>query len=110
MALAYFDKDQAAAHFVFYNTQMGGCATRTVYVDLLLESLKFCQLKKGLEIYTWAVISNHCHLAISAKDENLSVYLGARPTSLRQPGNGWDPGTKAGKEVYWVFGGDTSSC
>ncbi|MFT5916653.1 MAG: REP element-mobilizing transposase RayT [Flammeovirgaceae bacterium] len=34
----------------------------------IVEALKFCQEKKGLEIYAWVLMSNHLHLIASAKD------------------------------------------
>jgi len=38
--------------------------TRREYKDLIVESLKFCQKEKGLEIYAWCIMSNHLHLAL----------------------------------------------
>ncbi|GAA4314299.1 REP-associated tyrosine transposase [Nibribacter koreensis] len=50
--------------------------TRPVYRHIILESLKFCQEKKGLEIYAWVLMSNHLHLIASAKEgANLSDIL-----------------------------------
>ncbi|CAN5826993.1 hypothetical protein BH24BAC1_BH24BAC1_38010 [soil metagenome] len=30
--------------------------------DLLLESLRYCQLHKGLELYPYVIMPNHVHL------------------------------------------------
>ncbi|MGV3586389.1 MAG: transposase [Adhaeribacter sp.] len=38
--------------------------TRREFKDLVIESLKFCQKEKGLEIYAWCIMSNHLHLAV----------------------------------------------
>lgn len=32
------------------------------YKDILVESLKYCQKEKGLEIIAWCIMSNHVHL------------------------------------------------
>lgn len=40
---------------------------RNEYKDILLESLRYCQKNKGLEIYAWCIMTNHVHLIISAK-------------------------------------------
>jgi REP element-mobilizing transposase RayT len=32
------------------------------YIEILLESLRFSQQKKGMEIYAWVVMTNHVHL------------------------------------------------
>jgi len=49
--------------------------TRKDYSELLLESLIYCQKIKGLEIYSWVLMSNHIHLIASAKHENLSDII-----------------------------------
>jgi len=49
--------------------------TRTEYRDILIESLKFCQKEKGLLLHGWCIMSNHVHLIMSAKNENLSDIL-----------------------------------
>ncbi|MEO6684092.1 MAG: transposase [Ginsengibacter sp.] len=41
-----------------------------------VESLKYCQDKKGLIIYGWCIMSNHLHLIISAKENNVRDVLG----------------------------------
>ncbi len=42
--------------------------TRPNHKTTIVEALKFCQEKKGLEIYAWVLMSNHLHLIASAKD------------------------------------------
>ncbi|WP_181309095.1 transposase, partial [Rufibacter sp. XAAS-G3-1] len=50
--------------------------TRPVYRHIVLESLKFSQEKKGLEVYAWCLMSNHLHVIASAKEgKNLSDIL-----------------------------------
>ena len=50
--------------------------TRPVYRHEVVESLKFCQRKKGLELYAWVLMSNHLHLLASAAEGyNLSDIL-----------------------------------
>ena len=36
--------------------------TRNEYKNLLVDSLVFCQLKKGMEIFAWCIMTNHMHL------------------------------------------------
>ena len=36
--------------------------TRNEYKDILLDSLAYCQKEKGMEIYSWCIMSNHVHL------------------------------------------------
>ncbi len=38
------------------------CLPENEYKDILLESLRFCQKKKGMEIFAWCIMTNHVHL------------------------------------------------
>ena len=46
--------------------------TRQVYRDIVIESLRFCQQHKGLEIYAFVLMSNHVHLLIRSEIGKLS--------------------------------------
>ncbi|WOC39725.1 REP-associated tyrosine transposase [Polaribacter sp. HL-MS24] len=51
--------------------------TRTQYKDILIESLAFCQTKKGMEIIAWCIMTNHVHLIFrSIKGEKPEQLLG----------------------------------
>lgn len=45
--------------------------TRNEYKDELVNSFKYCQQKKGLEIYAWCIMPSHVHLIISSRDKPL---------------------------------------
>ena len=49
--------------------------TRKEYKDIIVESLAYCQENKNLIIYG-CIMSNHLHLIISAKENNVSDVLG----------------------------------
>ncbi len=36
--------------------------TRNEYKDIVLDSLTYCQINKGMEIYAWCIMTNHVHL------------------------------------------------
>jgi REP element-mobilizing transposase RayT len=42
--------------------------TRTQYKNILIESLKYCQKEKGMEIYAWVIMTNHVHLVFRSKE------------------------------------------
>ena len=44
--------------------------TRPVYKDIVIESLKYCQKEKGLEIYAYCIMSNHLHLLCKSVGKN----------------------------------------
>ncbi|HYK76630.1 MAG TPA: transposase [Daejeonella sp.] len=76
MAFAYSVKDQGGVHFVTFTVhQWVDVFTRHLYVEELLKSLIYCQKEKGLEIFAWVIMSNHCHLIIRAKNNNLSDII-----------------------------------
>ena len=49
--------------------------TRKDYRDIFINSVKYCQEKKGLMIYGWCVMSSHVHLLASARNNNLSDVI-----------------------------------
>jgi len=49
--------------------------TRQVYRDIVIDSLKYCQEKKGLIIYAFVIMSNHLHLIVKAQNGNLSEVI-----------------------------------
>lgn len=42
--------------------------TRKRYKDIVVDSLQYCQQEKGLELYSWVLMSNHIHLIARAKE------------------------------------------
>lgn len=76
MGKEYIIRDPGAVHFVTFTVhQWVDVFTRTTYSELLLGSLEFCQKNKGLEIFAWVIMSNHCHLILRAKNEDLSDII-----------------------------------
>ena len=69
--------DQSATYFVsFAVVGWVDVFSRKEYRDIVVDSLKYCQAEKGLVIYAWCIMSNHVHLIISAKQNNVSDVLG----------------------------------
>ena len=42
--------------------------TRPIYKDIIVDSLKFCQQNKGLELYCWCLMTNHIHMIAGASE------------------------------------------
>jgi REP element-mobilizing transposase RayT len=52
--------------------------TRNEYKEILLESLRYCQQAKGMELYAWCVMTNHVHLIFrSVNNEKPELILGS---------------------------------
>ena len=72
----YKIRNQAAIHFItFAVVEWVDVFTRQEYRDIMLDSIRFCQTEKGLLLHCWCMMSNHLHLIVSAKNEDLSDVL-----------------------------------
>ena len=49
--------------------------SRQRYRDIIIESLKFCQQNKGLEVYAFVIMTNHIHLVVRCPNGNLSATI-----------------------------------
>ena len=69
-------KDQGAMHFITCTVhQWVDVFNRPLYADMLLESIRYCQQHKGLEVYAWVLMSNHFHMIVRAGENNLSDVI-----------------------------------
>ncbi len=77
MSSKYKISDHHDVHFIsFAVVQWVDALSRPAYKDILIDSLRFCQQKKGLKLYAYVIMSNHVHLIASAKEGfNLSDIL-----------------------------------
>ena len=73
MSTGYRIANQEALYYVtFQIVNWIDIFTRKVYRDIIIDSLRFCQQNKGLEIFAFVVMSNHLHLLIRSKTGKLS--------------------------------------
>ena len=76
MSGGYKIRNQSGIHFLsFAVVEWIDIFTRRVYCEIVVDSLNHCVQKKGLIVYAWVIMSNHLHLIVSAKDDNLSDVL-----------------------------------
>ena len=73
MSTGYQIVEQESMHYVtFQIIDWIDLFTRKVYRDIIIDSLKFCQQNKELEIYAFVIMSNHIHLLVSSNVGRLS--------------------------------------
>jgi REP element-mobilizing transposase RayT len=73
MPTGYQIKDQTAAYYLtFQGVFWIDIFAYSKYRDIIIDSLKFCQKDKGLEIFAWAIMSNHIHLLARSSKDDLS--------------------------------------
>ena len=49
--------------------------TRSDYVNIVIDSLAYCQKEKGLLVHAYCIMTNHLHLIISSPSHNLSDII-----------------------------------
>lgn len=65
MSEKYKIRDQDRLYFItFAVVHWIDIFTRSLYRDIVVESLKYCQKEKGLVIYAWCLMTNHIHLIV----------------------------------------------
>src|SRR3569623_661762 len=63
MSRKYKFHDQDKLYFISFATvHWIDVFIREDYLKIILDSWKFCQEKKGLEIYGWCIMPSHIHL------------------------------------------------
>lgn len=63
MSRNYKFKNPEGLYFVsFAVVEWADVFTRNEYKDIFLDSLRYCQKEKGLEIIAWCIMTNHVHL------------------------------------------------
>jgi len=72
----YKIRDQGGVYFISFAVVCWvDVFMRKDYRDIVIESLRYCQQNKGLLIHSWCIMSNHVHLMVSARENNLSDIL-----------------------------------
>jgi REP element-mobilizing transposase RayT len=70
MSRKYKIRDQDKLYFVTFTViRWLDVFTRNIYKDIFLESLKYCQKYKGLEVCAYCIMTSHVHLIIGRNKE-----------------------------------------
>lgn len=48
---------------------------KSKYMDIIIDSLKYCRQEKGLMIGAYVIMTNHVHLIVKARNNNLSDVI-----------------------------------
>ncbi|MGK7390347.1 MAG: REP-associated tyrosine transposase [Candidatus Cyclobacteriaceae bacterium M2_1C_046] len=69
MGRNYRFRDQAKLYFITFGVvNWIDALTRPLYKMIIIDSIKYCIINKGLEVYTWCIMSNHVHMIIGTTD------------------------------------------
>ncbi|QAA82700.1 transposase [Aequorivita sp. H23M31] len=76
MKEGFIIRDQSAPHFITATVvDWIDIFTRKIYKDYVIDSLDYSIRNKGLIVFAYVIMSNHIHLIIQAKDNNLSDVI-----------------------------------
>jgi putative transposase len=76
MSTKYKFRDQNKLHFVSFSVVYWvDVFIRNEYRDIILDSLKYCQNKKGLEVYAWCIMTSHIHLIIGTEGDKMENIM-----------------------------------
>jgi REP element-mobilizing transposase RayT len=78
MSRSYKFHNKEGAHFVSFSVvKWLKIFNNEFYTEILLDSLRYCQTNKGMEIYAWCIMPDHVHLVFrSVGDRNPELILG----------------------------------
>lgn len=69
MGLKYRITDQNYFHFVTFTVvNWIDLFTRGLYSNIFLDSVKYCQQKKGLEVGAWVIMPSHIHMILRGNE------------------------------------------
>ena len=90
MSTKYKFKDQEKLHFVsFAVVNWVDLFIRNEYKQIIIESWKYCQQNKGLEIYAYCIMTSHIHMIIgSNKGQTRKHYAGHEKAYFRKTERG----------------------
>jgi REP element-mobilizing transposase RayT len=73
MSTGYHIANQGSVYFVtFQVVEWIDIFSRKIYRDIVLESLRYCQKNKGLEIFAFVIMTNHVHLLVRSSIGKMS--------------------------------------
>lgn len=76
MSSKYKVGEDAIPHFItFAVVGWIDVFSREQYMDLFVESLKYCQKNKGLALHAWIIMTNHVHLIISSQNNRIEYIV-----------------------------------
>jgi REP element-mobilizing transposase RayT len=76
MSKKYKFNDNSKLYFVSFSvTNWIDLFIRNEYREILLDSIRYCQKEKELELYGWCIMTSHVHLIIGTRGNALSNIM-----------------------------------
>ena len=80
---------------------------RNEYKDILLDSWKYCQANKGLELFAWCIMTSHVHMIIGPhgdKLENIMRDVKRHTSSALKKAIQTHPAESRREGLLWLMG------
>ncbi|AWV97297.1 REP-associated tyrosine transposase [Arcticibacterium luteifluviistationis] len=72
----YQIREQGGIHFLTFTVvDWVDVFSRKDYRDIIIESIIFCQAKKGMNVYAYVIMSNHIHIMMHSLNRELSNLI-----------------------------------
>ena len=69
MGRKYAIRDKGAVYFVTFTVvNWIDVFIRNDYKEIIIDSLKYCQTNKGLNVHAYCIMTSHVHLILSVQD------------------------------------------
>ncbi|HAA13112.1 MAG TPA: hypothetical protein DCE41_16040, partial [Cytophagales bacterium] len=76
MSEKYKIRDQQRIYFVTFTVvHWIDVFIRDEYREIFLDSTRYCQQHKGLEVYAWCLMTSHAHLILGTTGENKLEHI-----------------------------------
>ncbi len=76
MSTGYQIKDQQALYYLTLQiVDWVDIFTRIDYRDIFLDSIRYCQQNKGLQVFGFVIMSNHVHIIVNSPEGELSAII-----------------------------------
>lgn len=76
MSKKYKFRDHSKLYFVSFSvTNWIDLFIRNEYREILLDSIRYCQKEKEMELYGWCIMTSHVHLIIGTRGNPLSNIM-----------------------------------
>ena len=76
MSRNYKIRNQEKLYFISFATvNWIDIFIRPIYKDIIVESLRYCIERKGLEVYGWCIMSSHIHLIVGTNKDPIEGVI-----------------------------------
>jgi putative transposase len=86
MSRKYKFRDQDKLYFISFSVVYWlDVFIRNEYREILLDSIRYNQKNKGLEVYAWCIMSSHVHMIVGSEGDKMeNIMQGLKSVTSRK--------------------------